>query len=227
MNKLLVALFVLFLSQVSFALEGGEAEWKLITEEDGVKVFKRDFPGSTFKEFRGEIVIKSSLTSFAALLLDGDNMSSWMHKTKKVETVEQINDRERIAYMLFDFTPMPSRDLVVRNKITQDPTSLAVTYHMEYMPEHSALEDTGSSHMEGITGFVLAEPVGDGNIKITYQAHVEPGSWILNWIPMAGVITNSLLSSTPLYTLLNAKEEIEKDEYQNMTLSFIQEPSKS
>ena len=45
MNKFLIGLVVLFLSQLTFASEGVEPEWKLITEEDGVKVFKRDFPG--------------------------------------------------------------------------------------------------------------------------------------------------------------------------------------
>lgn len=197
------------------------SEWKHISTKAGISTYKRDVPGSAFREFRGETYFDTRLSSLVALTLDADNMASWMHKTEEVRLLESIDDQERIAYMAFDFTPLPKRDLVVRNKVSQCPETLRVTYSMEYIPQHPVLAESRRGHMQGITGFVTAEPTEDGRVKVVYQAHVEPGVSLLKmW--GASHVTNQLLADTPYYTLKNASRLV-NTKYKDASFSFIQE----
>lgn len=196
--------------------------WDHIFTKQGIKVFKKDVAGSRFKAFRGTIEMDTSLSAFAALLLDADNMASWMHKTEEVRVIDQISENERIAYMAFDFTPLPKRDLVVRNRITQDSITKAVHYSMDFVSNHHELDRSGRGHLESLIGHVSAEPLAPGKIKITYQSHVEPGAKLLD-LPLAGTITNKLLSDTPYQTLKRAKAMINKPQYRNAKFSFIED----
>lgn len=222
-NSLVILLVYLFFPFHVTAEEGSSDKtslWKQIKDKDGIQVYKRSFPGSKFKEFKGVIEVETSLSSFASLVLDADNMASWMYKTEEVRVVEQFSENDRIAYFAFDFSPIGKRDLIVRNQIKQDKETQAVIYTMEYQPNHKALENSGRGHMDGITGFVKAEPLENGKIRITYQAHIEPGTALLKiWGVTA--FTNLLLSDTPFVTLQNAREEIQKEHHQAAKYDFI------
>ncbi len=198
----------------------GAGSWKKIMNKNGIIVHKRSVLNSKFLEFKGETEIKSSLSSFAALMLDAENMSSWMHKTKEVRVLEQISDNERIAYMRFDFSPLPGRDLVVKNAVSQNPDTLTVTYSMEFLETHHALDKSDFGHMKGLRGVATATPLQDGSIRFSYQTHIEPGSELL-LLPLAPTITNKLLSDTPFYTLKNARKLIAESRYQNAKFDFI------
>lgn len=197
--------------------------WIQTFEKNGITVFKREKENSEFYEFKGVVVAKASLSAFTALMLDAPNMASWMHKTEEVKLLEQVADNERIAYMRFDFMPVGKRELIVRNRITQDPEDLAVTYSMERITDHPAVKKSRHGMIQGITGFVRAVPFSAERIEITYQCHVEPGIKLLElW--GASVLTNKLLSDTPYYTLRQAARHLASSKYQGEAIEFIKEP---
>lgn len=197
-------------------------DWTFINKKSGVSVYKRDYPNSQFKEFRGVVQAEASLSAFVALLMDTPNMASWMHKTDEVRVLDQLADNERIAYMLFDFAPIGKRELVVRNRVQQCPDTLAVHYSMDFQDTHQELDRTPHRGLENLRGYVEAKPVGKGVIEITYQAHVEPGIELLKlW--GASAVTNKLLSDTPYYTLKNARKLINHSRYAGKSFDFIQD----
>ncbi|MCG8673006.1 MAG: START domain-containing protein [Pseudomonadales bacterium] len=199
------------------------SEWKQISRKNGIRVYKRDLQGSEFKEFRGIVTVDASLSSFAALLWDAPKMASWMHKTEEVRVVEKLSDNERIAYMRFDFMPLGKRELIVKNAVIQNPDDFSVTYSMDFISDHAELSRSRHGMMENLTGHVVAKPLDQGGIEITYQCHVEPGIKLLEmW--GASAVTNKLLSDTPYYTLKNARNRINQPEYRAVELSYIQEP---
>ncbi len=216
-------------SKVTVEATDGKGAWSLIKDKNDIQVYSRDVEGSNFFEFKGVIQIKADASSVVALLMDNEVKAKWMHKTKEViELVDAPVNQEKqpgdaVAYMVFDFFPLPARDIVVKNTIVQDPGTRVVTFTMEYLPGHKKLKESGYGHMDDLHGLVTLTPLKGGLLDITYQAHIEPGLALLNcWLCGASAITNMLLESTPYYTLLNAKKTLDENpKYENTVLDFI------
>ncbi len=195
--------------------------WMLSTEKNGISVFKRDFGGSQFQEFKVVADIDSRLSAFAALLLDVTSMPTWMHKTEEVKILEKISESERIAYMVLDLTPLPKRILVVRNKIIQKAQSKTVICSMEYMANYSF--SSNSKRIQDLHGYIQAEPLDKNKIRVTYQTHVEPGIKLLNLTGVSSLV-NKLISEIPYKTIANMRKELKKKQYGNASIGFIENP---
>lgn len=205
----------MIMSQAGYA----EQQWDLKRDKSGVQVYTQEVEGSLFNRFKGVTVVDASLSSIAALLMDGENMSNWMHQTKKVATVETLSDSERVAYMLTNLPwPVRDRELIVKNRITQDESG-AVVYEMQQLKGYESDLMGKNVEVESLVGYVKATPLGDGKTELVYVCHLKPGG---NLDLISG-IANMLVVDTPYHTLKNVRKELEKEKYASARLDYIVE----
>lgn len=202
---------VLLLSSLfSFSAYSETTAWELEKEEKDInlKIFTREIAGSNLKEFKGEMLVKTEMTTIAALLLDGQAAPQWMHQCEKFEVVEQIDELTAVVYFI-NGAPWPAsdRDAVVMTAMSQDPESLVLKAELNVINDRLP-EDDDYVRIPHMKGFWLFEPKDEGQILVTYQVHANPGGSLPNWL------ANSVVVDTPYYTMSNMLDMLKLKKYQ-------------
>lgn len=180
-------------------------DWEKGYDGDGVQVYTRKIPGSSFLEFRGETIWEDDLASIVSLLWTAEDMPKWMDGCKRSEVKETVSDLERKIYLV-NAAPglLENRDLVLHNKVTQDPDTYVVHYSMEKI-EYPINSDY--VHVPKMNGFVELVPQGPGKTKVIYQAHLEAGGIVPGWA------ANWFVKKNPINTLLAGKKIVKSKSY--------------
>jgi len=201
----------------SFASEKKEAEWVLAKDKKGVKVYTRKVEGIDFKEFKGVITIKTSLSSLVALVSDAEASPDWLANCSKSEILKQITPQETYTYSLSKAPwPVMDRDTILHNQIFQDKTTLVVTIKQTGKPDYIK-EKKNIARVKRVEGFWQFTPQQDGNVEIVYQVLSDPGGKLPVWL------VNSSLVSQPYDTLPKMQKVVKREKYQKATLEFIKE----
>jgi hypothetical protein len=200
-----------------WAGESSKAKWTLAKDKRGIKVFTRKVKGIDFKEFKGVMTVKTSLTSLVALLRDAKSMHTWMANCTRVQVLEQISDQETYTYTLSKAAwPVMDRDAILHNVISQDKRTLVVTIKQTGKPDHIAHKKNivRIKRIESVWQFT---PKQDGFVEVVYQALSDPSGTLPPWL------VNSAVVSQPYGTLLKMRNVIKKKPYQEAALAFIKE----
>lgn len=186
-------------------MASADAGWSKSYDKDGIQVFTRQVEGSTYKEFRGETIVNEDLASVVSLFWSAEDMPKWMDGCKRAEVKEQVSDLERKLYLV-NAAPglLKDRDLVISNKVTQDPVSGTVRYTMDRI-EYPI--DTSNVHVPKMNGFVDLIPQGPKQTKLVYQAHLEAGGIVPGWA------ANIFVEQNPVNTLKGARSILKDKSY--------------
>lgn len=212
-------LFIILLlsSFFSFGVQAETSAWELEEEEKDInlQIFTREVAGSNLKEFKGEMLVKTKLSTIAALLLDGQSAPKWMHQCEKFEVVEQIDALTAVVYFVNGAPwPVSDRDAVVMSVMSQDPETLVLKAEISVVDDLLP-EDDDYVRIPHMKGFWLFEPVAEGQVKITYQVHANPGGSLPDWL------ANSVVVDTPYHTMSNMAEMLKKEKYQQAEVPMI------
>jgi hypothetical protein len=194
--------------------------WSLEETSDGVQVFTKEVAGSPLKAFRGVTQVKTTLSALVALLEDTEAAPLWLYETRLVKRVASLGAKKQIRYSVNDAPfPVSDRDLYFESNIEQLPETGVVLVHLKGIPDYKAPEKeyVRISSFEGEWRF---EPLLQGIIKVTYQAHANPGGQLPSWL------INSIVVDTPLNTLKGLVSLVQAPKYQQARVEWIQEPTK-
>ena len=202
----------MFLSTI-VTIGSAKAQWELVKNKDGIKVFLRTVPGSKIKEFKGVTNIDSSLDSILAVLDDTDACPQWIHNCKDPVKLSQISFNEGYVYQVIDFPfPVKDRDLILHSVMTQNADTKQVTIRLNAVPDY--ISQTKNVRIKKSEGFYLLKPLPDGSIEVTWQHHTEAGGGIPIWL------VNALLVDTPFNTLNNLRRIVKREKYQRARLKY-------
>ncbi|MDA8483016.1 START domain-containing protein [Pseudomonas resinovorans] len=177
-------------------------DWKLAKDEDGIKVFLSEVPGSKYKAYRGVATIKADMVTLRALQEDVAGSCAWIHECKEQKLLKS-EGAQSWTYTRFN-TPWPvtPRDSVlhVTSEIGADGS---VTRVLEGVPKYLPEAD-GFVRVTEVKGFWKLEPKGAGEVEVTYQVHTEPGGSVPSWL------ANSFVVDAPFNTLKAMRQRAEK-----------------
>ena len=177
-------------------------DWKLAKDEDGIKVFLSEVPGSKYKAYRGVATIKADMATLRALQEDVAGSCAWIHECKEQKLLKS-EGAQSWTYTRFN-TPWPvtPRDSVlhVTSEIGADGS---VTRVLEGVPKYLPEAD-GFVRVTEVQGFWKLAPKGTGEVEVTYQVHTEPGGSVPSWL------ANSFVVDAPFNTLKAMRQRAEK-----------------
>lgn len=126
------------LSSLAHADTPSAPKWELFDEEDGVKMFRRDVPGSSIVALRGEAFIAAPITRVASVLIDRPRSTEWIDRLVKTKVLEQLSETESINWNHIKTpTPLKDRDFVFKSVLTTDPAKKQVLFSY-YSVTHKA-----------------------------------------------------------------------------------------
>ena len=181
----------LLAGQTSFAQEA----WSLAKEADGIKVYVREVPDSSLREFRGEVQVKTSADRVVQTLKDASAFKKWMPDVV-VSDLLRSTSTEQYHY-LENKAPWPvsPRDGVYH--FTYSRTSEAnrevITVRVEAVPNYVPQRE-GRVRIPKADGHWKLVPTADG-VSVSYQIHASPGGAIPEWL------ANRAAVDTPFDTL--------------------------
>lgn len=112
MNKTVLSSIMIIITALSLSAEANK--WEEIRNEDGIKVYIREYPGSNIVETFGETVIDARVEVIAEVLGDVPCQPEWMKDVKEVRIVKNIGKFENIVYYFMDSPwPVKDRDMLV------------------------------------------------------------------------------------------------------------------
>lgn len=200
-----------------FQADAQKDVWVLKKQEQGISVYTRNTEGSSFKELRSSVILKTSLSSIVALLNDWESYPEWVYRCGKSSTIKKFSENEVIHYQtVIAPWPVDSRDFVVNVKLTQDPITKIITIVSASKPDYIPKTE-GFVRITDFRASWTLIPKPDGMVEVNYQLMVDPGGYVPAWLVNLAVVDG------PYETKLNLKKWVMKDKYQKAVISYIKE----
>ena len=193
------ATIALAASHATFA----EQPWSLAKDADGIKVYVREVPNSSLREFRGEVELKTNPDRVVKVLQDAGSFRKWMPDVVSSDLLK-ATDSEQFHY-LENAAPWPvaHRDGVYHFTYTcsDDATVAVTTVQVEAVPNYVPARE-GKVRVPRAVGYWKLVP-NSGGVGVTYQMHADPGGSIPSWL------ANQTVVDTPFKTLKALRDYVQ------------------
>lgn len=178
------------------------AQWTLAKEADGVKVYLKDEPNSSYKAYKGVVTINASLERVVAEQSNVPGSCEWIHECQSSKELKREGDQVW-TYTRFNAPwPVTSRDSVLHlTTVKQADGSVIrkISAEPSYMPA-----DKKYVRVQKAEGSWTLKPLSDKQVEVTYQLHMDPGGSVPAWL------ANKFVVDAPFNTLKGLKAAAEK-----------------
>jgi hypothetical protein len=180
-----------------------DRNWKLRKEEDGIIIYTRSVPGSSFDEFKAIVSISNtSLAEVLDIILDANRYPGLIADCSEAKILMQKGKYYDIHYLRIR-APWPIKD---RDAIYESTTIIlneGKLAHISLLPMGNYLEEKKNLiRMHNGVGYWELEEVEKKSVKITYQFQGNPEGLIPAWL------SNSIIVANPFKTLQNLKNRV-------------------
>jgi ribosome-associated toxin RatA of RatAB toxin-antitoxin module len=165
--------------------EASPGEWKLISNKDGVALYRRQRPASYESRAIGEIAASTDLVH--AVLNDVESYASFMPYTAECRVLKREGDCV-VAYQRISAPLTSDRDYTVRVR----SSSKAVQAGTRYLSQWNTENELGTPEKSGVVrvklceGSWLLEPTGPNTTRATYTIYTDSGGMIPSFIKNTG-----------------------------------------
>jgi len=187
-----------------------EPEWEELFTEEGIKVWKREIPGTSLVEFRGRGLVEAPIRRLAAIIRHDERKVEWMQNCVNAFTVEHYGPGHMASYNRTG-SPVPlvsDRDVVVEGKTQMFPAEKRVLVHFEKIDHAKMPPIDGVVRMPRLRGYWDMKQIDGHTTELTYQIQADPGGllpkWVVNWAS----------KKLPYHTIANARKQVVKDGYE-------------
>jgi hypothetical protein len=212
--------FLLVCLSVSLPASGQQADqgWgDPVKDSDGILVFARPVPGSSFKAFRADTVLPATLSSVLALLDDFSACTRWVHQCKEGRLVEETSFNDKTFYQATNMPfPVKDRDYIMQAQLRMHEDKQGVTLTMTSLPDR--LEETSAIRIREITGSYELRSImsdqGNETVALVWEQHIDPAGAIPTWL------VNAMLVDIPFNSLRDFRELVGQEPYRSAELLF-------
>ncbi len=193
-------------------------DWQPVYDSDNLRIFKRDYAGSTLDEIKGVVRVKASLNAVMALLKDAAYNQHWVYRSGGARILEESGYAQAYVYGVVDAPPpMSDRDTVVRFDYRQNPDNKEITVTITNVPGYLPPQP-GLVRVVQMGGYWHLKPEAQGWVQVTYQIYGDPGGWIPVWL------ANHAAVVSVKHTLLNLAGAVGR--YVGARSEFVEEAGK-
>jgi hypothetical protein len=175
-------------------------EWQLAKDENGVRVYLSDVPGSKYKAYRGVTRIRTDMPTLRALQEDVAGSCAWIYACTEQRLLRH-DGQESWTYTRFKMPwPVSARDSVL-HVTTREEASGALIRILESAPDYLP-KDRDYVRVQQVKGMWTFKP-GSGYVEVVYELHTEPGGSVPSWL------ANSFVVDAPFNTLSGLRQRAE------------------
>jgi len=161
------------------------AEWKSVSNKDGVAIFRRQRPASNESKAVGEIAASTDLVK--AVLDDVEAYTNFMPYVVECRVLKREVDSV-LAYQRISAPLASDRDYTLRVRFSATPVEGGVSYLSRWETEnaHGPAEKKGVVRVNLCEGSWLLEPSGPNMTRATYLIYTDSGGVIPPFIKNIG-----------------------------------------
>jgi hypothetical protein len=187
---------------LTFAPGALASEWHEIDDAYGIKVYKKDVPGSKLHAFRGVGLVDAPMEKIIWVLGDNTHRTEWVDRLKKSVILEQKGDYEFIVYQHFGSPAViADRDFVYRAQAYSRKDGTAVL-DIQSVTHPKAPATVGVRGELNYSSYVLKR-VGKKTL-VDVSVSLDPKGALPGWI------VNMVQKSWPMNTLKALREHVKK-----------------
>jgi hypothetical protein len=175
--------FLLSILASAVAAPSYAEDWKVVGEQDGIEISRRDLPGEKIVTMKGVGMIDAPLWKIASILLDTARAPEWVDSLKESRVVRRLGPNDYIEY---NHVGMPfivkDREFVSDVRINVDPD--ARHFALVYRPT----QDPGVPPVHGVRGEIVAgrfEAVSverGRRTELTAELQCDPKGLLPGWL---------------------------------------------
>lgn len=205
------AAFLWFLAALVLVTPALANAWEKIGDEEGIRVFRKEVPGSSVVAFRGEATLEAPIEKVLWVLGDNTHRTEWVDRLEKSVVLEKKSTYESVVYQHYSLPfPASDRDYVYRGKATRDKSGV-VTLLLESVT-HPKAPPTIGVRANLIKSRYLLTPKGKDRTFVVVEIHTDPQGSIPSWL------VNLVQKSWPMKTMKNMREHLKKSFIGTMAL---------
>jgi hypothetical protein len=215
--QVVLAALALALFSVAVPAAPAEAGWRLVSDRNGIKVYRRDDGEARIKTFRG--VTRFAIehpAALEALLNDYPAIPRWMHFISSGEETARKTYVDRTLRFKTELPwPVSDRDVVARLTVTQLGNKVLISA----TDDPAAPRDDNYVRIPDLNGrldFNFFPATKEA--EVTYEIVMDPGGNIPAWA------ANIVLKDTPYFTLLKLRRLIQEPKYQQFRGKYFEYP---
>jgi hypothetical protein len=163
----------------------GGVTWDVNSDEDGIKTFVGEVPGSSFFAFRGAGAVDAPIGKVANVLIDTSRHSEWVPNFGGMRVVRDVAKREKIIYRHVK-TPavIDDRDFVVHVRTHQDEKTghLLFEFHSVKDKDAPPSDDKVRAVIHKNSGYRMWPVDGGKRTMVVFTIHVDPRGDVPAWI---------------------------------------------
>ena len=208
----ITSMFLMLITSIPVHSLSETTNWKLVKNEDGIKVYIARSLHSDIIKAKSSIDINFSISKVQSVLDNIEKRQEWIPYLKKSSILKHESENESLEYSLFSAPwPASDRDFVYRLKMISNTKNKRV-YQMQ-----SDVSDLKPKN-DGVVRAVLFESIytltaiDENTTRVNLTFHADFGGWLPDWI------SNMVQKALPYKTLRNLKYELIKLE--NKTVKF-------
>ncbi len=195
----------------------GENDWKLIQDNNGVKVYKRTFIDSPVDEFRGVTIVNAKIEVIGEVLSNFSDHPKWMDRCKENKSVKIYEDGSRICHITIDVPwPFSARDIIAEQtldvSLNKEKRTVIITIDLHSIDYPGMPPKEGSVRIKNFTSKYILEYIDRNNTKVTFQTKTDLGG------NMPKEFANYGNRSVPYNTLFNLHKEVKKKKYESLAI---------
>lgn len=214
---LLVSTLALFALPASAYAEKAP-EWNEINDEEGIKVWQREVPGTSFVEFRGRGDVDSGIKMILAVLHDQKRKKEWMNRcvdNRLVRAKPTLGNNVMYNRTGSNVPFVSDRDAVLESTLTVLRDKKQVRIDVKSVTDPLAPEIDGVVRMPKVIVQWLLEYKDAKTTNVTYTVQADPGGMLPAWI------VNLVSKEMPWKTISNLRAQVKKPGYDH-DLMFVE-----
>lgn len=205
--------FLIFL----FLSTQAQEDWKLSSTKEGIEVYTKLPPHSSFKAIKTVLTVNAPLSNLAYVLMDVNKTVEWVYASKNCKTLKQYSSTD-VVYYSEVIVPWPAsnRDFAIRITLSQDPRTRVITIVAENKPTFLP-EIPGLVRIQESSGKWMITPLANGLSRIEYILQVNPGGNVPAWL------VNLFATHGPFESFKNLRTQVKKKEYEGKKLAGVKD----
>ena len=199
---------VILVAWGSYCLHATEPDWEFIKEQDGIRLYRRNVPGTRLDEFKGETVIDARIDVIGMALRDVPAYPTWMPDCQQIRFVEKFDEENFIFYQIQNAPwPIIDRDAVVKVSTIIDWEVGRFTVTLQDIEDPRVPPVPNLVRLAHLSGQWHVEFLDRGHSRVTYTFTADPaGALPINMV-------NANLQKAPYTTLQGLRHIVREPMY--------------
>lgn len=178
--------------------------WEFVKEEEGIKIFTRQEPGKSLKEFKGTADIQAPAEKVFTVVEDVNHTGWWDENLIGIKVLAYEKNKGAKYYMIYDAPwPVSNRDLYAEVAVTIDQakkvyTIISVALTTGVPGEGDLVRIRDYRQKWTIT------PTGENSTHVVLEGFIDPAGKVPVWL------SNRLIVQSPVNTIIGLKEKLKK-----------------